>query len=344
MPYYVGLDASKKTTSVCVVEADGAIVREGVVETEPKAIIGFLRGEGRRYARVGMEAWTIAPWLYTGLAKARLPVYCIEVHHAHGILKTRRNKSDRNDARGIAEMMRVGAFHQVHVKSDWSREVRSMLTARAALVIKAGDLANLIGGTLLTFGFKLGRWQRRTFELRARALAQQNSAALAVIEPLLRARAALIEEKNTIESRLLAIAKDDPVCRRFMTAPYIGPITALMYKTAIDEPGRFIKSRGVGAHLGLTPRLYQSGEVVALGRVTRAGDAATRTALYIAAMGQLKKNVRPNWLRTWALKVAERRGRKKAAVALARRMAVILHRMWMSETDFRWDEPMAPIA
>lgn len=342
MPYYVGLDASKKTTSVCVVDAEGAIVREGVVETEPKAITGFLRGEGRRYARVGMEAWSIAPWLYRGLARARLPVFCIEVHHAHGILKTRRNKSDRNDARGIAEMMRVGAFRQVHVKSDWSREVRAMLTARTALVIKAGDLANLIGGTLLTFGFKLGRWQRRTFEQRARALAEHHPAAQAVVEPLLRARAALIEEKNGIEDRLLAIAKDDPACRRFMTAPYVGPLTALMFKTAIDEPGRFVSSRGVAAHLGLTPRLHQSGEVTVLGRITRVGDAPTRTALYLAAMGQLKKNVRPNWLRTWALQVAERRGRKRAAVALARRLAVVLHRMWVSETDFRWDELAPP--
>ena len=344
MPYFVGLDTSKKTTSVCVIDAAGVVVREGVVETSPPAIIGFLRGEGRRYARVGMEAWSIAPWLYAGLAKGRLPIFCIEVHHAHGILKTRRNKSDRNDARGIAEMMRVGAFRQVHVKSDWSREVRAMLVARTALVTKAGDLANLIGGTLLTFGLKLGRLQRRTFERRALALTEQNPAARAVVAPLLRARAALIEERNAIESRLLAIAQSDPVCRRLMTAPYVGPLTALLYKTAIDEPGRFGRSRNVGAHLGLTPRLHQSGEISTLGRVTRAGDAAVRTALFIAAIGQLKTNVRPNWLRAWALDLAERRGRKKAAVALARRLAIVLHRMWISETDFRWEGPAAPAA
>jgi transposase len=339
MPCFVGLDASKKTTHICVMERDGAVVREGVVETTPQAIIGFLRGEGRRSVRVGLETWGMAQWLYEGLAKARLPVICIGAREAHGILKAQRNKTDRNDARGIAEIMRIGAYRKIHIKSASSQETRALLTARAMLVIKAGDVANTIRGLLLGLGLKLPRFQRRTFDLRVRALISKHAFAGQVIEPLLAARAAILKEKDVIEALLLATAQRDPVCRRLMTAPGVGALTALTYRTAIDEPARFARSRTVGAHLGLTSRTWQSGDISRQGRISKCGDAAARRALFLAAQSLCRTIAKPSWLKAWGRQLVERRGYKRAMIAVARRLAVILHQMWMSETDFRWEGP-----
>lgn len=339
MPYFVGLDASKKTTHVCVVDRAGAVIDTGVVETSPKAIAGFLRGKRRRYVRVGAEAWAISSWLYEGLAKAGLPIVLIDARHAHGLLKNQRNKTDKNDARGIAEMMRAGTYKAVHVKSAASQDIRMLLTARTMLTSKAHDIANFIHGVLLGAGLKLARLQRRTYEVRVRALIAENPSVRSLVETLLAARAAILRERDGIEEKLIAIARADPVCLRLMTAPGIGELTALLYRCSIDEPRRFPRSRAVGPHLGLTPRMYQSGEVEWRGRISRSGDGALRRALVTAAMTSLKKNTRDSWLKTWARDIAERRGGMKAGIAVARRLAVILHRMWVTETDFRWEAP-----
>jgi len=337
MPYFVGLDASKKTTHICVVDRSGAVVQTGVVETSPKAIAGFLRGQGRRYVRVGAEAWAISSWLYEGLARAGLPIVLIDARHAHGLLKSQRNKTDKNDARGIADLMRIGAYRPVHVKSAASQEIRTLLTARAMLTLKAHDIANFIHGALLGAGLKLAKLQRRTYEARVEALIANNAFLKSLVEPLLRARAAILLERDGIEARLLAAARADPVCKRLMTAPGVGELTALIYRSSIDEPGRFPRSRAVGPHLGLTPRTYQSGDAEWRGRITRCGDGLLRRALVTAAMTSLKKNTRESWLKVWARGVAERQGGMKAGIAVARRLAVVLHSMWVTQTDFRWE-------
>jgi transposase len=341
MAYFVGLDASKKTTYICVLDRDGRVDREGMVETSPRAIIDFLRGERRRYVRVGMEAWTMARWLYEGLAKAGLPIVIIETRNAHGILKTQRNKTDRNDARGIANLMRMGTYRKVHVKSQASQEILAMLTTRRLLSEKARDIDNAIRGFLLGAGLKLAAKGRCTFDQRVEVLAGRHPFAAAMIRSLLAARTALISEKIVIEGKLLSIARNDAVCRRLMTAPGIGELTALCFKSAIDEPHRFPKSRAVGAHFGMTPKTIQSGETLFRGRITGWGDGAVRQGLVVAAWTLFRKNTRRSWLSDWAVQIAQRRGAGKAIVAAARRLAIVLHRMWVSETDFQWKSAMA---
>ena len=335
MPHFVGLDASKATTSICIVDEEGRTVREGVVPTEPKAIVGYLRGERRRYRRVGLESMSMASWLYEGLARAGLPVICIEARHAHGVLKARLNKTDRNDARGIAELMRVSVYKAVHIKTRASQEAKLLLAARRHLRCKRGDIDNLIRGSLLQQGLKLQPAQRRTFGRRAAELAPSGSLLGEVVDRLLVVRSVVQEQVQALEQLIIERAGEDPVCRRLMTAPGVGAMTALAYRAAIDVPERFTRSRDVGVHLGLTARTYQSGFVDRKGRISKSGDEAARTALYLAAQSILMPRTRQTSLKTWGQNVAASRGYLKGVIAVARRLAVILHRMWLDGTDFR---------
>jgi transposase len=334
MPHYVGLDASKATTSICILDDAGNIVREGVVGTEPQAIIGFLRGNRLRYRRVGVEAVSFTPWLFEGLAKAALPVICIENRHAHGVLAGQLNKTDKNDARGIAQIMRSGHYKAVHMKTRQSQEAKLLLTARKHLASKKRDIESAIRGVLLRFGLKHSAGGSATFERRARDLAEANTVMKEVVESLLSVRTAIVAQINAFDLRIRLRANDDPVCRRLMTAPGVGPLTALAFRTAIDVPERFARSRDVGVHLGLTSRTYQSGATERRGRISKCGDESARTALFLAAKIAMGGRMAPSALKAWGRSVAERRGYLKAVIAVARKLAVILHRMWVTSTDF----------
>ena len=340
MPHFVGLDASKATTSICVLDQDGETIREGVVPTEPKAIVAFLRGERRRYRRVGLESMSMASWLYEGLARAGLPVICIESRHAHGVLKARLNKTDRNDARGIAELMRVGVYKAVHVKTIASQQSKMLLTARRHLLKKCVDVDNFIRGALLQLGIKIKRGRTYAFAKDIEALTPAARAVRQVINSLMMVRRSIETEVRVLTKRIGELVAEDEVCRRFMTVPGVGPLTALSFRAAIDVPGRFRHSREVGVHLGLTPRRFSSGTIDRGGRISKCGDAATRASLFLAAQSMLRTGTRGNWLKSWGLSIAASRGRGKAIVAVARRIATILHRMWVDGTDFR-NEPRA---
>ena len=253
-------------------------------------------------------------------------------------LSAMRNKTDRNDARGIAEIMRAGLYKAVHIKSVESQRIKAALTARKVLRIKAIDIENLIAETLLVFGAKLRRaGADNTFQARVRKATGADKTLMGLMEPLLTVREGMMEQLAVIEAQLDVAANDDPVCRRLMTAPGVGLITALTYRSGVDEPMRFSRSRDVAAHFGLTPASNQSGEKDVRGRISRRGDASVRQALFMAAAYQLRSAARTSWLKTWTDQVAARRGRLKAIVATARRLAVILHRMWVTETDFHWE-------
>lgn len=338
MPCYVGLDASKRLTKICVLSDAGEVLKEGSVDSDPKTITAFLRGQRRRYARVGMESWSLAPWLYVGLARAGLPIICIDAQHAHGILKAMRsNKTDKNDARGIAEMMRAGVFREVHVKSLESRQIGALLTSRKLLINKAVDLENGVRGLLLEQGLKLRSGSRATFDARVSRLAGADIRLRQAVEPLLSLRHCALVEFEACTSRLVTLAGDDPVCRRLMSAPGVGPITALSFRVAIDEPARFSRSRDVGPYLGLTPAISQSGEMLRMGRISKRGDRELRSLLFTSARYQFRRACKPSWLQVWAAEVATRRGKMKAHVAVARRLAVTLHQMWTTGCDFRWE-------
>lgn len=342
MAYYAGIDASLETVNVCVVDEKGSVLLERKIEAEPDAISGLLRSFGRPIERLGLEAGPTASWLYSELRAAGLPAICLECRHVKAGLSAMRNKTDRNDARGIAQLVRLGWFRQVFVKSDEAQQVRMLLVGRTHLLNKSHDLENCIRGSLKVFGLRIGTVTRRGFEARIMELVEGSASLQAIVEPLLRARCAIIEEFDRLDRLCRQLASRDPVCRRLMTVPGVGVIVALAYRTGVDAPERFSRSRDVGAHFGLTPRRYSSGQTDYDGRISRCGEMV-RTALYQAA-NVLLHHSRWSSLRSWAMRIAKRRSLKAAKVALARKLAVVMHRMWTNGTDFRWSDAEASAA
>lgn len=286
--------------------------------------------------RIGLEAGPLSQWLFEGLARAGLPVICIETRHAKAFLKAQPNKTDRNDARGIAQMMRVNLFRPVHIKTLTSQKRRALLTARKILQEKAIAIENDIRGLLRNFGLKVGAAGTAKFEDRIRELVECMPDLEQIMEPLLAARRKLREEFAHLHRQVLAITRDDATCRRLMTVPGIGSIVALAYTATVDIPQRFRNSKAVGPILGLTPKLNESGESKRVGSISLCGDGMMRTLLYEAAQVMLTHVRKWSWLKAWAMNVAKRRGLRKATVALARRLAVVMHRMWLDNTEFRW--------
>ena len=336
MDHFAGLDVSVKETSVCIVDDTGKLVREVKVASEPEALLSVLESPAYRLKRIGLEAGPLSQWLFSALAEAELPVVCVETRHMQAVLKAQINKTDRNDARGIAQMMRVGLYRPVHVKTLRSQKLRMLLTHRKLLQSKAIAIDNDLRGTLRNFGLKVaGMVGTMKFEARIKELVENLPDLAVLIEPLLIVRRALREQFFILHRRLLAIVRDDEVCRRLMTTPGVGPVVALTYRATVDVPARFRKSKSVGAVFGLTCSKYQSGEIDRSGRISRCGDEMMRVMLYEAAQSMLWSK-KWSWLKAWAMQIARRRGMKKAIVALARRLAVIMHRIWVDGTEFRW--------
>jgi transposase len=341
MAYFAGLDVSVKETSVCIVDDAGKIVREVRVASEPEALLQVLTNTIYRFKRVGLEAGPLSQWLYSVLAEAGFPVICVETRHMRAVLKAQINKTDRNDARGIAQMMRVGLYRPVHVKTLRSQKLRVLLTHRKLLQSKAIAIENDLRATLRNFGLKVGMAGTVKFEARIKELVENLPDLAVLLEPLLVVRRVLREQLGILHRRLLAIVRDDDVCRRLMTIPGVGPVVALTYRATVDVPTRFRNSKAVGAVFGLTPAKYQSGENDRTGAISRCGDEMMRTMLYEAAQIMLVRSAKWSWLKAWAMKIARHRGMKKAIVALARRLAVIMHRIWVDGTDFRWTREVA---
>jgi transposase len=254
------------------------------------------------------------------------------------------NKTDRTDAIGLAQIVRTGWFRQAYIKSPESHTIRAILAARKQLVGMRCRLENEIRGVLRTFGIRFGKrtggFARRAEEILAEDLANLPAIGFTV-DALLRARAALVEQIRTFDRRLRAMAHRHHVCQRFMTVPGVGTITALAVCAAIDEPARFRSSATLGAYLGLTPRSYASGETSRSGRISKRGDALTRTHLFEAANALLTRGTRFSALKAWGLRLAKKAGFKKAKTAVARKLAVILHAMWKNGTEFRWQNTAA---
>ena len=283
MDHFAGLDVSVNETSVCIVDETGRIVREVKVASEPGALLPVLTNPAYRFKRIGLEAGPLSQWLFSALAEAELPVVCVETRHMQAVLKAQINKTDRNDARGIAQMMRVGLYRPVHVKSLRSQKLRMLLTHRKLLQSKAIAIENDLRATLRNFGLKVGIVGKVRFEERIKALVENLPDLAALVEPLLVVRRVLREQIVILHRRLLAIVRDDEVCRRLMTTPGVGPVVALTYRATVDVPARFRKSKAVGAVFGLTCSKYQSGETDRSGRISRCGDEMMRVMLYEAA-------------------------------------------------------------
>ncbi len=337
MEHFAGLDVSLEETALCVVDEAGTVVREGRVASEPAAIAAWLRQTGLSVAGLGLEAGPLSPWLHRGLMAAGLPAICIETRRMRGATLLMAVKTDRIDARAIAQAMRVGWYTAVHVKSDTSQELRVLLRNRKTVVEQRVGLDNEIRGTLKAFGIKLGKVSEARFADRVvSAIKEQRPALLSMVEPLLSVRLALRRSYALLHHQVKAVVRTSAVCQRFMTAPGVGSVVSLTYMTGVDDPRRFASSRAVAPHFGLTPRKYASGEIDRNGAISKCGDEMVREALFQAAHTLLTRVKRWSALKAWGMQIAKRRGLRRATVAVARKLAILLHRMWVTGEDFRW--------
>jgi transposase len=336
MELFVGLDVSQGLTHLCVINSDGKTVWQGKCCSTPDDIAATIRLKARDVVRIGLESGPLSTWHWHALKAMGLPVVCLDARHAKAAMSAQVNKSDKNDAYGLAQIVKSGWYREVGVKSLDSHAVRSMLGARAQLVGMRVEVSNQIGGILRTFGLVLRRGRGVPFERLVQDACASGAAPKATVLTLLSVYQDLKRQIAAFDREVRRYVRGNDVCRRLMTIPGIGPLTAAAFVTAVDDPSKFAKSRSVGAYLGLTPRRYQSGERDHSGGISRCGDSLVRAYLFEAATTLLTRTGKWSALKAWGLRLAKRSGMKKATVAVARKLAVIMHRMWIEGSAFRW--------
>jgi transposase len=338
MTRFVGLDVSQKLTVICIVDDTGRRLWRGQCPTHPEQIEQAVRRHAGDEAAIGIETGPMTPWLVHELRGRKLNVVCLDARHARAALKMQINKTDQNDAEGLAQIMRTGWYRAVHVKSYESHRARALLGARAQLVGMTTRLSNHIRGVLKVFGLLPGAMRGLPFDRRVEVLLAEREDLVLVVQPLLAAWRGLREQIAAFDKAVRALARASPICRLLMSVPGIGVVSVLSYVSTVEDPARFARSRSVGAHMGLTPKQYQSGDIDRSGRISKCGDVLARTLMYEAAVVILTRVKRNSGLKDWALAIASRSGFGKARVALARKLSVILHSIWRSGEPFRWSE------
>lgn len=345
MERYVGLDVSQQFTYVCVVDAKGGVRWQGRCASTPDAIATTLGAKAPRARRVGLETGPLSIWHYHALKQIGLPVICIDARHTQAALSLQLNKTDKNDARGIAELMRVGWYREVGVKGLDSHTVRAMLGVRYQLIGMRTIIINQMRGMLKTHGIVLkpdfGRSQE---EIIQRVCGERSGVLFQTLAALFSVYQGLKSQIAGLDRLLARFVRSSSTCRLLMTIPGVGILTSAAYVCAIDDPKRFPRSNLVGAYLGLTPRRYQSGEVDRIGRISKCGDPLLRTYLFEAATSLLTRDAQWSTLKAWGLRLAKNRGMKKAKIAVARKLAVIMHRMWLSGEKFRFATPTPAVS
>ena len=339
MEYFVGLDVSLRSCALCIVDNRGKVLLERELPCEVVDIAECLRAFSRPIERVGFEAGTMSQHLFFGLTSEGFDVVCMEARQVNAALSAMRNKTDKNDAYGIAQVLRTGWFSAVHMKSREAHGQRALLSTRKALLNKTIDLANEVRGLLKIFGIRLPKCVKHgSFDGVVRPMIEIDDVLAHAMLPLLDARLALYQHFLELDRRVKRAASHDEVCMRMMTVPGVGPIAALTFKAAVDDPSRFKRSRTVAAHFGLTPRRYQSGETDNPGRISKAGDRDVRATLYAAANALLIRTMAGSQIKSWGMRLMRTKGRRRAVVAVARKLAVLLHRMWIDGTEFRQEK------
>ena len=345
MTYFTGIDVSLRSVSICIVDDKGQLCREAKLDAQVDVIARWLHDFSAEVTSVGIEAGALSQYLTYGLQAAGFEVICLEARQVKNTLAAMRNKTDRNDARGIAQILRTGWYSRVHIKSLHSHRVRALLASRKAILKKCVDLENELRGLLRIFGIRLAsRVGHGHFDAEVRETFAHDEMLSCALTPLLDARTMLYKTYLKLDNAIHALVKVDPLCTRLMSIPGVGPITALTFKAGVDDPARFKSSRNVAAHFGLTPKRYQSGEMDNPGHISRAGDADVRSVLYIAAHSLLTRNAQWSSLKAWGMRLAKTRGHRRAVIAVARKLAVILHRMWLDSSDFRWGKQPEAVA
>lgn len=346
MKHYAGLDVSLKEISICIIDENGRIVARGIAPADPDGVAGWLRNRSLSPCRIVHESGQVSIWLQRGLERLGLPAVCIDARKAHKSLSARPTKSDASDAEGLAQLARTGWFTPVHVRSEEADRLRSLIGARDRLIRLRKDLEGHVRGVLKTFGIRLtviGHTQQRQAFRDQLALAGERDPILRTIaDGFIAAHATLCQAAADLDRAVKEKAQRNPIARRLMTIPGVGPIVALSFIALVDDPARFGRTANIGAFLGLTPRRYQSGATDWSGRVSKCGDNTMRRLLFEAAFSMIHRVQRFSPLRSWALRLAGRRGFAKAAIATARKLAVLMLTLWKKETDFEWSRQPAP--
>ena len=337
MTAYVGFDVSKEETSFCVVDETGKILAQGKALSDPQSLFEALHEHTLCPERIVLETGTLSSWLARGLRAYGLPVEVIDARQAHAVMKLQHNKTDANDAYLLAELARTGFFRAVSVNSEAAQKHRILLKARYHLICQRVDTLNTVRGLLGSLGLRFPKGTAKLAGL-VRAALMERPDLKVMIEPLLASAATLAMQIKRLDREVEVQAEVSPEALLLQTIPGVGPIVSLAYAATMDDPGRFTHSRAVGAYLGLTPRRYQSGEMDYNGRISKYGDGMMRSLLYAAANSLLSGVSKAHPLKDWARRIRKRSGYKKACVALARKLAVIMHRMLITGEAFRWPE------
>ena len=342
MKYFAGLDVSLKEISICVVDADGTVVAHGRAPADPEGVAGWFRNRSLTPNCIVHESGQLSIWLQRGLMQLGLPAVCIDARKAHKSLSARLNKSDASDAEGLAQLARTGWFTPVHVRSYASDRLRGLIGARERLIRLRIDLEGYVRGALKTFGIRMsavrrGR-QRQAFRDQLAAAGETDPVLRVIADGFITAHATLCKAAAELDAIIKKQADQHPVAQRLMTIPGVGPVVSLSFVALIDDPDRFRRASDVGAFLGLTPRRHQSGEMDWSGRVSKCGDRAVRGLLVQAASCVLRRVGRFSELKSWAVRLAGRRGARKATVATARKIAVLMLTLWKNGTEYNWNK------
>ncbi len=337
--YFVGLDVSKDETAVCIRDDCGVIVTSFKKPTDPDVLLRALRKDLAQIVCVVLETGRMANWLYDELSQRGLPMVCIDARQAHAVLSQMHNKTDENDAAMLSELARTGFYKKIEVKSRLAQQRRALLRAREVAIKMRMNTENTIRGLLASFGIRLPK-HLKTYELRVQKVLEDQAVLTGIIKPLLTLRTEALRQAAILTKEMARHAREDEACRRLMTIPGVGAVSAVTYVATIDNPERFKRSRSVGAYIGLTSRRYQSGDIDYGGRISRRGDRMLRTVLYEAANSLLcrVKSELGQHLKDWAMALKKRTSHKKAVVALARKLSVIMHAVWKDGTEFEMKE------
>ncbi len=336
MKYYSGLDVSLKETFISIVDEKGKIVKEEVVASKSDAIAKYLLDQSKGYESIGIESGQLSISMCKELRNFGLPVTCVDARHMAAALSARINKNDKNDARGIAQMMRAGLFKEVLVKSDEACQIKVVLGSRRQLICSRKKIEGTIRGLLKIHGIKVDQRSRSaSFALKVQEIINElDEISKNSIEALVHSLETIEESIGKLDKILSEQGKKDEDCKLLTTVPGVGIIVAMTYKAAIDDPYRFETSYTVGAYMGLSPRQYASGEIDRHGSISKMGPVECRNMLYEAAQVLLVKCKRTFKLRSWGLRIAKKKGMKKAIVAVARKLSVIMHKMLVNKTEF----------
>jgi transposase len=337
MKYHTALDVSLRSVSICIIDDEGIIHFESKVASDIYEIVHCIKSFSQDIHSIGFEAGALTQYLTYGLQAEGFEVICLEARQVSVTLSAMRNKTDKNDARGLAQILRTGWYRRVYVKSFESHLIRALLTSRKAVLKKCVDLENEIRGLIRLIGVKLpGTLKHGIFDDTVRETIEKDKTLASALIPLLDARLVLYKTYLKLDNQAKSLVREDPVCQRLMSVPGVGAITALTFKAAVDDPTRFKSSRTVAAHFGLTPRRFQSGETDNPGHISKAGDPDVRSALYVAAHSLVVRSTEFSSLKVWGLQLVKTKGHRRAVTAVARKLAVILHRIWMDDTNFHY--------